>query len=240
MSSEAPTIVVVKDEGELVAKLASVIEEAANKSIEQEEIFKIGLSGGSLIKFLEKGLPDIKTDWSKWRFFFCDERIVPEESSDSTYGAYKTALIGKVPITEDQFISVNTDLTAEAAAKDYIQKLAVFFSPDCLPKFHMLLLGVGPDGHTCSLFPNHNLLEETTVWVAPITNSPKPPPARITLTFPVLNNAECCVFAMAGAGKADMVKRILVDKENLPAGRVQPEGTCLWILDEAAGAYLKK
>jgi len=64
-----------------------------------------------MIKFLEKGLPSIKTDWSKWRFFFCDERIVPEESSDSTYGAYKAALIGKIPITEDQFISVNTDLT---------------------------------------------------------------------------------------------------------------------------------
>jgi 6-phosphogluconolactonase len=97
-------------------------------------------------------------------------------------------------------------ILADAAAKDYIQKLAVFFSPDSLPKFDLLLLGVGPDGHTCSLFPGHSLLDETSVWVAPITNSPKPPPARITFTFPVLNHADLCVFAMAGAGKAEMVK----------------------------------
>jgi 6-phosphogluconolactonase len=97
---------------------------------------------------------------------------------------------------------------AEAAAKDYIQKMAVHFPPDSLPRFHLLLLGVGPDGHTCSLFPGHRLLEETSVWVAPITNSPKPPPTRITLTFPVVNNAEICLFALVGAGKAGMVKVI--------------------------------
>lgn len=84
--------------------------------------------------------------------------------------------------------------------------MAVYFPPDALPRFHMLLLGMGPDGHTCSLFPRHRLLEETSVWVAPITDSPKPPPSRITLTFPVINNAVSCVFAAAGRGKAPMIK----------------------------------
>lgn len=97
---------------------------------------------------------------------------------------------------------------AEEAARDYIQKMAVHFPPDELPRFHLLLLGMGPDGHTCSLFPGHRLLDETSVWVAPITDSPKPPPSRITLTFPVLNNAECCAFAMTGQSKAEMVKVI--------------------------------
>lgn len=95
---------------------------------------------------------------------------------------------------------------AEDAARDYIRKMAPFFAPDSLPRFHALLLGMGPDGHTCSLFPGHRLLDETSVWIAPITDSPKPPPSRITLTFPIINNAENCIFAIAGQGKAEMVK----------------------------------
>lgn len=95
---------------------------------------------------------------------------------------------------------------AEDAARDYIRKMAPFFAPDGLPRFHALLLGMGPDGHTCSLFPGHRLLDETSVWVAPITNSPKPPPSRITLTFPIINHAENCIFAIAGQGKSEMVR----------------------------------
>lgn len=101
---------------------------------------------------------------------------------------------------------MNTFVSAEEAAKDYIQKIAVHFQPDSIPRFHLLLLGMGPDGHTCSLFPNHHLLDETSVWVAPINDSPKPPPSRITLTFPVVNNAEYCAFAVCGQGKAEVVK----------------------------------
>nr|CAD7589529.1 unnamed protein product [Timema genevievae] len=233
-------ITVLKDENLVINKLCGLIQDMSKKAIEQEDLFKIGLSGGSLTKFLSIGLPKIDTDWSKWRLFFCDERLVPIESGDSTYGVYKSALIGTTPLTEDQFIKIDPQLTAEEAAKDYIQQMSVYFPPDSLPRFHMLLLGMGPDGHTCSLFPGHRLLEETSVWVAPITDSPKPPPSRITLTFPVVNNAECCVFAATGASKADIVKRILKNGEALPAGRVQPSnGKLVWLLDEAAGQHVK-
>ncbi|XP_012257012.2 6-phosphogluconolactonase [Athalia rosae] len=231
--------IIETDVPNVVKRLASLIEESANEAIARDDVFKVGLSGGSLVKFLSDGLPSISTDWSKWRFFFCDERVVAFDDVESTYGIYKSNLVGKLPITEDQFIKINPSLSAEEAAKDYIQKMSVYFPPDTLPKFDVLLLGMGPDGHTCSLFPEHRLLEETSVWVSSITDSPKPPPSRITLTFPVINSAKTCIFAVAGEGKADMVKRILVEKENLPATRVQPtNGTLYWILDKGAAKYI--
>ena len=177
-----------------------------------------------MVQQLSECLPQVKTDWSKWRFFFCDERVVPFNSTESTYGMYKTKLIGKIPITEDQFIKIKPDASgkinilffeyklsfimnlAEEAAKDYIQKMSVYFPPDRIPRFDVLLLGLGPDGHTCSLFPNHRVLEETSLWVCPVTDSPKPPPSRITLTFPVINNAKACFFIVTGASKKDIVE----------------------------------
>ncbi|XP_015114388.1 6-phosphogluconolactonase [Diachasma alloeum] len=231
--------IVEPDAAGVVRKLAEIIEESANDAIGANDIFKIGVSGGSLVKFLSDGLPAITTDWSKWRFFFCDERVVPFDHEDSTFGVYKASLIGKIPITEDQFITIDSDFSAVEAANDYIKKMAVYFPPDSLPRFDLLLLGMGPDGHTCSLFPGHRLLEETSRWVCPINDSPKPPPSRITLTFSVINNAKACIFAITGASKADMVKRILKDKENLPAGRVQPtNGKLYWILDQEAARDL--
>lgn len=99
---------------------------------------------------------------------------------------------------------------------------------------------MGPDGHTCSLFPGHQLLNESKKWIAPITDSPKPPSNRVTMTFPVVNNAKVCVFAVSGKEKADMIKKILIDKEDLPAGRIQPiTGQLYWIMDKDAGLYVK-
>nr|CAI5853492.1 unnamed protein product [Callosobruchus analis] len=236
-------IVVLDTKENVISKLCEVIENSAKENIEKHGVFNIGFSGGSLVTFLATGLPKVKTDFTKWRIFFCDERVVPEDDADSTYGTYKRGLIdsGKVNLKPDQFITIKQGVPADEAAVDYAQKiLRCFPGVANVPVFDLLLLGMGPDGHTCSLFPGHPLLEEKTKWIAPITDSPKPPPNRVTMTYPVLNHAKMCVFATAGKEKADMVRRILVEKEDLPAGRVKPvAGKVMWILDKEAGMHIK-
>ncbi|KAB0792655.1 hypothetical protein PPYR_14614 [Photinus pyralis] len=234
------SVIIKENEHELSQELAKLIETASNEAINDHNGFFVGVSGGSLITLLIAGLKGIRTDFSKWKIFFNDERVVPVDDPDSTFGAYKKDLVGKVPITEDQFVQIKQGVTADVAAKDYVQQMAQYFTGSW-PAFDLLLLGMGPDGHTCSLFPGHPLLEDDSRWVAPITDSPKPPPARVTITFPVINNAKACIFAMWGDGKADMLRRVLVDKEDLPVNRVKPKsGKLFWIVDKAAGKYLKK
>ncbi|OAD62087.1 6-phosphogluconolactonase [Eufriesea mexicana] len=233
-------ILVESQDGPVVSCLSNLLQTSADEALASRDIFKVGLSGGSLVQLLAQSLPNISTDWSRWYFFFCDERVVPFDSSDSTYGEYKSKLIGKIPTTEDQFIKINPDLSAEDAAKDYIKKMSVFFPPDRVPCFDVLLLGLGPDGHTCSLFPGHKLLNEASLWVCPINDSPKPPLSRITFTLPVINNARRCIFAITGSSKAEIVKKILQDRENLPAARVRPyNGELYWILDDDAAKLLE-
>ncbi|KAG5891926.1 hypothetical protein JTB14_030071 [Gonioctena quinquepunctata] len=234
--------IIVETKEQVISKLCELIETVAEESVQKNGVFLVGVSGGSLADFLLKGLPKIKTDLTKWRIFFCDERVVPVNDADSTFGLYKQTLIdsGVVDLEEEQFVQIKQGVTAEEAAVDYARQMSTYFGDAKLPVFDMLLLGMGPDGHTCSLFPGHKLLSEENKWVASITDSPKPPPSRVTLTFPVINNARNCVFAAAGEGKADMIKRILVDKEDLPAARVKPtSGKLYWIVDKGAGKYLK-
>ncbi|KAI5700982.1 hypothetical protein M8J76_002418 [Diaphorina citri] len=212
---------------EAIKNFAGSLELNAKVSIYARNSFKIGVSGGSLIKALaEDILPKVRTDFSKWRIFFCDERMVPYDHPESTFGVYKKLLLGKFPgLTEESFVPVNTSLPVEEAAKDYEQTIRSHFPyefKDPLPpgqahwpRFDSLLLGLGPDGHTCSLFPNHPLLKERSLWVAPIKDSPKPPPER----------------------------RILVDCERLPGfyiNATEPNCNVEWYLDAEAGKLIPR
>merc|ERR1712110_530990 len=129
-------------------------------------------------------------------------------------------------ITRDNFLLVDPKLgSAEASAVDYAAKLASL-RPDGV--FDLLLLGMGPDGHTCSLFPGHSLLKEKDLSVAAITDSPKPPPSRVTLTFTVINKAKRVVFVATGSSKAPVLKEIFdeetheASKERYPSACVSP------------------
>ncbi|KAF5287763.1 hypothetical protein FQA39_LY15699 [Lamprigera yunnana] len=230
-------IIIAETESELSKELARFIEKVSNEAIKDHNAFYVSVSGGSIIGFLCNALPQITTQFGKWKIFFNDERVVEIEDPESTVGAYKRNLIGKFPINEEQFVQMKQGVTADVAAADYNQQMSHYF--DSMPKFDLLLLGMGPDGHTCSLFPGHRLLAEESLWFAPIIDSPKPPPARITITFPVINNSKYCLFLTAGEGKADMLKRVLVNKEDFPVNRVKPKsGEVWWIIDKAAGKHL--
>ncbi|EFX82067.1 hypothetical protein DAPPUDRAFT_302585 [Daphnia pulex] len=231
-------IEVVDSEEQVVHALVHFVEEKSKAAIAERDRFVIGLSGGSACTFFCKGLPMITSDWTKWKFIFCDERIVPFDDAECTFSVYKNQLFSKIPLTDENFVVIDPSLSAKDAAEDYERKLKALY-PDVvgLPKFDFLLVGAGPDGHTCSLFPGHPLLDVTDRWVTSIEDSPKPPPCRVTLTYPIINNALCAAFAFAGAGKADLVKRLLKDKEDLPANRVKPL-ELLWILDKSAASQL--
>jgi 6-phosphogluconolactonase len=112
-------------------------------------------------------------------------------------------------LKEEQFIQIDQSMTLEDCAVDYQTKILKSFglSADSseIPEFDLLLLGMGPDGHTCSLFPGHVLLAERKKLIAPISDSPKPPPERVTMTYSLIKRSKNCIFAMAGAGKSEMV-----------------------------------
>uniref|UniRef100_A0A0B7B4I1 6-phosphogluconolactonase n=1 Tax=Arion vulgaris TaxID=1028688 RepID=A0A0B7B4I1_9EUPU len=237
----APIVKVFSSELQVSQNLCELVITKANTAIKKRGLFTVGVSGGSAAKFLCDGLPQATTDWSKWRIFFCDERHVPFSDPECTYSFYKTNLLSKVPLSSDHIFPLNPELSVDQAAEDYKKKLHTVFTDGGLPRFDVLVLGMGPDGHTCSLFPGHPLLQETDRIVAPISDSPKPPPQRVTLTFPVINNAECAVFASCGAAKADIVQQVLEDTSGvpLPAARVRPtNGEVIWILDQGAAAKL--
>jgi len=212
------------------------IQEIANEAISSRGVFLLGVSGGSIVKFLSEGLPKITTDWKSWKIFLCDERIVPEEDPESTYGLYKTNLLSKLPdFLPENFLAANTALSSLESGKEYEGRLRRLWSTDSTsPSYGMsdcLVLGVGPDGHTCSLFPGHHCLQVTDTWVTNIEDSPKPPPQRITLTYPFINKASIILIVGKGKEKWDILEKVQ-NGEDLPIGRVDnPGGHLEWILD---------
>lgn len=187
--------------------------------------------------------PYLPSDWAKWHVFYCDERHVPFGSEDSTHGYFKTNLYDHVGIKPENIYAIDPGVDVSAAAVDYVAKIRRLYPGEDLPRFDLLLLGMGPDGHTCSLFPDHPGLKEDQKLIIPITDSPKPPPSRITMTYPVLNNAANVLVVATGASKAEAVKKCLRPEEGmtlLPTGRVKPtNGRLTWYLDDAAAQLVK-
>ncbi|XP_020570599.1 probable 6-phosphogluconolactonase 4, chloroplastic [Phalaenopsis equestris] len=247
-------LLVFESEEELSDSLAKYTADLSKKFCLERGDFTVVLSGGSLVKSLRKLVESPyaeSIDWGKWHVFWADERVVPKDHPDSNYKLAFDGFLSKVPIPTDQLYAINDSLSAEAAAEDYetrlkhlINKGVVLLSqPKGFPKFDLLLLGMGPDGHIASLFPGHSLLSENERWVAFINDSPKPPPERITFTFPVINSSANVALVVAGSGKADVVHQVFGSTNSssglLPVQLVKPDdGALTWFTDKAAASKL--
>ncbi|KAG8526841.1 uncharacterized protein KY384_008270 [Bacidia gigantensis] len=213
---------------------------------------KVAVSGGSLPATLAKALlpqgdgsPGDTVNFSKWEVFFADERAVPLDHADSNYRLLKDDLLDKIPsdLGKPAVRTIDTQYlndTQEMADQYQETLMRSFAAKDSvkLPIFDLLLLGCGPDGHTCSLFPNHELLRESDAWVAAIEDSPKPPPKRITLTLPVVTHGVKIAFVTTGESKKAIIRQILDTDEgrSLPCGLVNEGGAerVSWFTDNGA------
>ncbi|KAM7487512.1 hypothetical protein LguiB_024996 [Lonicera macranthoides] len=236
---------------ELRTDLAEYIAEISEACVKERGIFAIALSGGSLVDLMSKlcEAPYNKTvDWAKWYIFWVDERAVAKNHADSNYKLAKDNFLSKLPIIPSHVHSIKDSVSAEEAADEYefvIRQLVksrivgVSEVSDC-PKFDLILLGLGPDGHVASLFPNHPVLEVKEEWVTFITDSPKPPPERITFTLPVINSASNVAVVATGGTKAEAVYSAIgggSDTPSVPAKMVRPtNGKLAWFLDQPAAS----
>ena len=223
---------------------AAHVARLAAESVHLRGRFTVAFSGGSLLDTVCPHLLGDKSGtvfhWSAWHVFCVDERCVPLSDTRSNFGALRERLLRHVAIPPDQTYPVDTTRPPEGAAAAYEATLSRVFQiiPPDAPRYDLILLGMGADGHTASLFPQHPLLNETRRWVAALLDSPKPPPERITMTLPVLSHAREVVFVVQGDGKAEALARALspqLHTDPVPAGRVRPaQGMVTWYVDEAA------
>ncbi|KAL5737010.1 hypothetical protein ACOSQ2_031798 [Xanthoceras sorbifolium] len=251
-SEKKKRVEVFDTEEDLAASLAKYTADLSDKFGKERSSFTVVLSGGSLIKSLRKLVEPPYSDsieWGKWHIFWVDERVVPKDHVDSNYKLAYDGFLSKVPIPPGNVYAINDALSPEGAAEDYETCLKHLVANNILatssatgfPKFDLMLLGMGPDGHVASLFPGHDLCKENKKWVTFIKDSPKPPPERITFTFPVINSAAYNALVVCGAGKAGPVQAALGNSQNanvLPVQMVSAEEELTWFLDKEAASKL--
>ncbi|KAG6845957.1 hypothetical protein H0H87_011005 [Tephrocybe sp. NHM501043] len=244
---QAPVLLSFPTPDDLAAGLAAFILKAQKDSITKKDRFTVALSGGSLPKMLRGLVNNPAVKWDKWQVFYVDERVVPLDNPDSNHLACTTHLFSKVNIPKENIHTIDPTLLdklddlSDAYEKELIREFAQKDSAR-FPIFDLILLGMGPDGHTASLFPGHDLLAEDDRWVAYLDDSPKLPPKRITFTYPVINHAQRVAFVAAGEEKADTLRSILDQPEQgLPSARVKPvyPGQLYWFVDDAASAKVQ-
>lgn len=199
--------------------------------------FTLAVSGGSTPKRMFQHLARETLNWSKVHLFWVDERCVPPDHAESNYRMTAENLLSDVNLPAGQIHRMRGELLPAAGAEVYETELKSFFGADALPRFDLILLGMGDDGHTASIFPDSPLLDEKDRWAA-VGHSPAGVRERITLTLPVINRAREVMFLISGEKKAAPLEKVLDGGERtrqIPAQWIAPEdGTLSFWVDQAA------
>ena len=240
-----PEILVHPDAHAAARAGAEAFAAQARAAAEARGIFTVALSGGTAPREMyalyasDELAPRIP--WERVHLFWGDDRCVPPQHPRSNFAMAWEAFIRRVPIPPANVHRVRGELPAGEGARLYRDELARVFGPG-IPRFDVVHLGMGPDAHTCSLFPFDPLLRERRLTVAPALMRELGEP-RVTFTFPVVNAARRVEMFVVGAGKADVAWKVLrgpLDPFRLPAQNVRPgDGEMVWIMDEAAAAKLR-
>jgi 6-phosphogluconolactonase len=201
---------------------------------------RVALSGGSTPKELYRLLASdecrLGIPWQRLEFFWGDERFVPHDSSESNFRMVTDTLLSHVPISSEHVHAVPVDSTPADCARRYEHELQRVYGSDTLdvarPLFDITLLGLGSDGHTCSLLPGQPVLDERERWVAPVPTGREEP--RITLTYPAIESSGALAFLVSGADKSEALRAVRSGDRALPAARIRTSGDVVWFVDAAA------
>lgn len=231
------------DPDSLARAAADLLVIVAEDALAARGRFTVALSGGSTPKAMYTQLRGLVVDWARVQIFWGDERCVPPQHPDSSYQMACETLLNHIPIPLENIHRIPGEANPKQAAADYEQELRTTFG-NALPRFDLILLGIGDDGHIASIFPGTSSVREEHAWVVVQEHTFPPPPlvTRITFTPPLINAAAHVVFLVAGAGKADRLKQVLrgqYQPDVMPAQIVKPtNGRLVWMVDEAAGKNL--
>lgn len=232
------TVEVLPDSQALVQRSLELILARLQTALTERGQFTIALAGGNTPKPLYEAIATCDLPWDHLHVFWGDERYVPADHPDSNQGMARNAWLGKVPIPAENLHPMPTDAADPAiAAQQHEQQLQAFFHTTAgdFPALDVILLGIGDDGHTASLFPHTAAL---SVRDRLVTVGNKDGNPRITFTAPFINHARCVIFMVTGANKQHALSQIFApdgDATTYPARLIQPQGELWWLLDQAAG-----
>ena len=239
------SIYVFNDPQMVADNAAKLFIKNAQAAIRSRKRFSVALSGGNTPRLLYEKLATSSLasslDWKLVHLFWGDDRCVPPDDPESNYTMVSDTLLNHVPIPVENIHRIHGEPSPVQAANRYDTELRAFFGET--PSFDLVLLGLGEDGHTASLFPGSPALSETKRWAVEVEHTTPPPPLvwRVTLSLPVLNAAQQVVFLVSGVGKARILSQVLKGGTFLPAELIQPAiGELVWLVDKQASLYLER